>query len=56
MAAVEKLSKQAGDGKHVPVKNARMGMPVISVLAGAATSFLRTCVAALSPPRDPDDE
>lgn len=38
MAAVEKLLKQAGDGRHVPVKNARMGMPVISVLAGAATN------------------
>ena len=38
MAAVEKLLKRAGDGKHVPVKNARMGMPVISVLAGAATN------------------
>lgn len=38
MAAVEKLLKQAGDGKHVPVKNARMGMPVISVLAGAGTN------------------
>jgi hypothetical protein len=38
MAAVEKLLKRVGDGKHVPVKNARMGMPVISVLAGAATN------------------
>jgi len=38
MAAVEKLLKRAGDGKHVPVKSARMGMPVISVLAGAATN------------------
>lgn len=38
MAAVEKLLKRAGNGKHVPVKNARMGMPVISVLAGAATN------------------
>lgn len=38
MAAVENLLKRAGDGKHVPVKNARMGMPVISVLAGAATN------------------
>ena len=38
MAAVEKLLKRAGDGKHVPVKNARMGMPVVSVLAGAATN------------------
>lgn len=38
MAAVEKLLKSAGDGKRVPVKNARMGMPVISVLAGAATN------------------
>jgi hypothetical protein len=38
MAAVEKLLRRAGDGKHVPVKSARMGMPVISVLAGAATN------------------
>jgi hypothetical protein len=37
MAAVEKLLKQAG-GKKVPVQNARMGMPVIAVLAGAATN------------------
>lgn len=38
MAAVENLLKRVGDGKHVPVKNARMGMPVVSVLAGAATN------------------
>lgn len=38
MAAVEKLLKRAGDSRHVPVKNARMGMPVVSVLAGAATN------------------
>lgn len=38
MAAVETLLKKVGDGKRVPVKNARMGMPVISVLAGAATN------------------
>lgn len=38
MAAVEKLLKQAGDGKRVPVKNARMGMPFIAVFAGAATN------------------
>lgn len=38
MAAVERLLKRAGDGKHVPVKNARMGMPVVSVVAGAATN------------------
>ncbi len=38
VAAVEKLLKRAGDGKRVPVKNARMGMPVVSVLAGAATN------------------
>ena len=36
--AVEKLLKQVGDGKRVPVKNARMGMPVIAVVAGAATN------------------
>ena len=38
MAAVEKLLKHVGDGKRVPVKNARMGMPIIAVLAGAATN------------------
>lgn len=38
MAAVEKLLKQVGDGKRVPVKNARMGMPFIAVFAGAATN------------------
>ncbi len=38
MAAVENLLKQVGDGSQVPVKNARMGMPVIGVLAGAATN------------------
>lgn len=38
MAAVEKLLKQVGDGKRVPVKNARMGMPVVAVFAGAATN------------------
>lgn len=38
MAAVERLLKQAGGGSRVPVKNARMGMPVIAVLAGAATN------------------
>lgn len=38
MAAVEKLLKRVGDGSRVSVKNARMGMPVIGVLAGAATN------------------
>lgn len=38
MAAVEKLLKQTGNGKRVPVKNARMGMPFIAVFAGAATN------------------
>lgn len=38
MAAVEKLLKRAGDGGRVPVKNARMGMPVISVFIGAGTN------------------
>jgi len=38
LAAVERLLKQAGDGSRVPVKNARMGMPVIAVFAGAATN------------------
>lgn len=39
MAAVERLLKSAGDGKRVPVKNARMGMPFIAVVAGAATNM-----------------
>lgn len=38
MAAVEKLLKQLGDGTRVPVKNARMGMPVVGVIAGAGTN------------------
>lgn len=38
MAAVEKLLKQTGGGKHVPVKNARMGMPFIAVLTGAGNN------------------
>lgn len=38
MAAVEKLLRQVGDGGRVPVKNARMGMPVVAVFAGAATN------------------
>jgi hypothetical protein len=38
MAAVEKLMKQVGDGSRVPVKNARMGMPVVAVFAGAGTN------------------
>jgi hypothetical protein len=38
MAAVERLLRQVGDGGRVPVKNARMGMPVIAVFAGAATN------------------
>lgn len=38
MAAVEKLLKQVGNGKRVPVQNARMGMPVVAVFAGAATN------------------
>lgn len=38
MRAVENLLKRTSNGKHVPVRNARMGMPVISVLAGAATN------------------
>jgi hypothetical protein len=38
MAALEKLMKQRGDGGRVPVKNARMGMPVVAVFAGAATN------------------
>jgi hypothetical protein len=38
MAAVEKLLKQAGHGNRVPVQHARMGMPVISIFAGAATN------------------
>ncbi len=38
MAAVEKLMKRLGDGGRVPVKNARMGMPLIAVFAGAGTN------------------
>ncbi len=38
MAAVEKLLKRAGPNGRVPVKSARMGMPVISVLIGAGTN------------------
>lgn len=38
MAAVEKLLKKLGDGTHVPVKNARMGMPLIAVVTGAGTN------------------
>ncbi|MGN7132476.1 EcsC family protein [Rhodococcoides corynebacterioides] len=37
MAAVEKLLRQTSGGK-VPVQNARMGMPLIAVFAGAATN------------------
>jgi len=38
MAAVEKLMKHVGDGRRVPVRNARMGMPVVAVFAGAGTN------------------
>lgn len=38
MSAVENLLKRVGDGGRVPVKNARMGMPVISVFIGAGTN------------------
>ena len=38
MAAMEKLLKQVGDGSRVPVKNARMGMPVVSIFIGAGTN------------------
>jgi len=38
MSAVEKLLKRVGDSGRVPVKNARMGMPVISVFIGAGTN------------------
>lgn len=38
LAAMEKLMKNLGDGKRVPVKNARMGMPVLSVVVGAGTN------------------
>ena len=38
MAAVENLLKQFGDSRRVPVKNARMGMPFISVVVGAGTN------------------
>lgn len=35
LAAVENLLKRLGDGGRVPVKNARMGMPLVAVFAGA---------------------
>lgn len=38
MAAMEKLMKQLGEGGRVPVRNARMGMPVVAVFAGAGTN------------------
>jgi hypothetical protein len=38
MAAIERLMKQFGDGKRVPVKNARMGLPVVAVFVGAGTN------------------
>ncbi|MGY2075032.1 EcsC family protein [Blastococcus sp. SYSU DS0828] len=38
MAAVEKLMKQMGGGGRVPVKNVRMGMPLIAIFAGAGTN------------------
>lgn len=38
MAAVEKLMKRLGDGGRVPVKNARMGMPLVAIFAGAGTN------------------
>lgn len=40
MAAVEKLLKRVGEGGRVPVQNARMGMPVVSVFVGAGTNSL----------------
>ncbi|WP_344067592.1 EcsC family protein [Nostocoides vanveenii] len=38
MAAMEKLLKQVGDGSRVPVKNARMGMPLVSIFVGMGTN------------------
>jgi EcsC protein family len=38
LAAVEKLMKQLSGGKAVPVKNARMGLPLVAVFAGAGTN------------------
>lgn len=38
MSAMERLMKQTGGSSRVPVKNARMGMPVVAVFAGAATN------------------
>lgn len=38
MAAIEKLLKRSGGGGHVPVKNARMGLPLIAVFVGAGTN------------------
>jgi hypothetical protein len=30
--------KQLGDGGRIPVKNARMGMPVVAIFTGAGTN------------------
>jgi hypothetical protein len=38
VAAVEKLMKHVGNGSRVPVQNARMGMPVVAIFAGAGTN------------------
>lgn len=38
MAAVETLLEQLGNSNHVPVRHARMGMPVVSIVAGAGTN------------------
>lgn len=38
LAAIEKLMKQAGNGKTVPVSRAAKGLPYIAVVAGAGTN------------------
>lgn len=38
LAAVEKLMKQAGRGRHVPVARAAKALPAISMIAGAGTN------------------
>ncbi|WP_409484303.1 EcsC family protein [Arsenicicoccus dermatophilus] len=38
LEAVENLLKKLSNGQRVPVQNARMGMPVISVVTGAGTN------------------
>lgn len=38
LAAVESLMKRAANGGHVPVQQARMGLPFVSIVVGAGTN------------------